>query len=733
VLAAASPSCDGQDIVQARKPHANASIASGVPSINGHPASKHVTSRPDSTRSYSDTTVYAFGTTTYDGNNAYGQLIQASDGNLYGTTAEGGAHGYGTVFSISPTGTYKLLYSFTGTNDGAYPYASLVEGSDGYLYGSTTESSSASGGGTLFKMKPGSNSVTTVYEFPNGGAPYGGLVPDGEGNLYGTTFNDGEYGLGSIFVYNLTSGFEDLYDFSGPDGAGLEGSPLVAADGNLYGAARYGGEYSNGSSYGDGTVWEFNLSTHTLTDIAYLNGANFGSYSATGGLVQAANGNLYTTTNAGGQGCNAGCTSYYYNVGTVLQIVPSGASSTVTNIHSFNPFNGEGAVPYLGTLVTDASSNIYIAGYVAGANNGGAVMQVTTGGAVTTLYSFSGSEGYNPASQPTLAQSGNLYGLTRSGSTDGNGDIYEITPALTPVITLTPGSTATTVGTPNTLTWATTNAFSKTMQACFASSSDGTFTGTVAASGNTTVTPVAEGTVLYAVTCGGVETATASVTVTRSCAMAGICMTAASHNFVGVPENTAVKYGIQLANQTGAAFPFSLSMTGGSEFTEQTNCPASIPAGAKCEIVFTYTAPSDSEYDSAAFSIAANGATFSPSNSGTLTAHSVVSGSIVLNSNKHNFGAVTEGTSQQFGLNLTNSSTTPAPLTFTPAGDTADYVVSSNNCPATLQPTNQCEVVFTYTPSTKGSYTSYTYGISTGGSGVTVTPGSTLTLLGYGK
>jgi uncharacterized repeat protein (TIGR03803 family) len=119
-------------------------------------------------------------------------LVQATDGNLYGTTSEGGASGYGMVFKITPSGTLTTLYSFcsqSGCTDGASPYAALVQATDGNLYGTTYEGGDI-GYGTVFKITP-SGALTTLYSFcsqspcMDGGNPEGTLVQATDGNLYG--------------------------------------------------------------------------------------------------------------------------------------------------------------------------------------------------------------------------------------------------------------------------------------------------------------------------------------------------------------------------------------------------------------------------------------------------------------------------------------------------------------------------------------------------------------------
>ena len=146
-----------------------------------------------------------------DGSSPEDQLVQGTDGNLYGTTSQGGAHNYGTIFRISPSGSFTNLYSFTNGSDGATPYAGLVQGSDGNFYGTTSGSGSGpSADGTVFRISP-SGTYTSLYSFagpPNDGyGAYAGLVQGSDGNFYGTTGGSGAETLQNNYdgtVFKLT-------------------------------------------------------------------------------------------------------------------------------------------------------------------------------------------------------------------------------------------------------------------------------------------------------------------------------------------------------------------------------------------------------------------------------------------------------------------------------------------------------------------------------------------------
>jgi uncharacterized repeat protein (TIGR03803 family) len=171
------------------------------------------------------TTLYSFCSQSHcaDGATPLGGLVQGNSGDLYGTAQDGGSRGFGTVFKITPDGTFTKIHSFceqAGCADGSYPNAGLVQGSDGNFYGITTfggscPSSSQSGCGTIFKVDT-TGALTTLYTFctetgcPNGETPDAALVQDTNGTFYGTTNFGGAYSgcdEGSCgTVYNLSVG-----------------------------------------------------------------------------------------------------------------------------------------------------------------------------------------------------------------------------------------------------------------------------------------------------------------------------------------------------------------------------------------------------------------------------------------------------------------------------------------------------------------------------------------------
>ena len=203
------------------------------------------------TVSGSETLLYSF--TGADGAHPLAGVVVDAQNNLYGTTFGGGigGGGNGAVFEVSSSGAETVLYSFTGSPDGAQPKAGLILDAQGNLYGTT-----ANGGnsvfGTVFKVTP-SGTETVLYSFTGGGDgshPDAGLVLDALGNLYGTTSGGGSSNNGTVFRV-VPSGAETvLYSFAGiPDGAYPEGGLALKGKKQLYGITYYGGTFNQGSAF----------------------------------------------------------------------------------------------------------------------------------------------------------------------------------------------------------------------------------------------------------------------------------------------------------------------------------------------------------------------------------------------------------------------------------------------------------------------------------------------------
>ncbi len=302
------------------------------------------------------TTLHSFD--WYHGASPSAALVQGTDGNFYGTTYGGGANQYyGTVFKITPSGTFTSLYSFcsqANCADGSMPYAGLVRASDGNFYGTTLEGGANSGCslgsgscGTVFKITPG-GALTTLHNFcaqpgcADGGNPYAGLVQASDGNFYGTTFERGANSYGTIFKITPSGTFTSLYSFCAQtncaDGQYPYAGLAQAADGNFYGSTSAGG---GGAYHQGGTIFKVTPSGTLTTIYNFCSQPNCtDGDSSVARLVQASDGTFYGTTLHGGAYCvqNSGC-------GTVFKITPSG---TLTTLHSFDGNDGKG--PFAGLL-----------------------------------------------------------------------------------------------------------------------------------------------------------------------------------------------------------------------------------------------------------------------------------------------------------------------------------------------------------------------------------------------
>ncbi len=194
----------------------------------------------------SHTVLHQFGDQAGDGAEPRSGLVEGSDGSLYGTTTSGGTGNAGTVFSMTPDGTFTTLHPFTYTDPGTNPSAALVQGSDGDFYGTTKYTGNGIGYGSIFKITP-AGVFTTVHAFATdgsgGGQSTAGLTLASDGNLYGTTSFGGDYQRGTLFSVKPDGTFTTLHVFgSNPNDGHAPAAQLIqGSDGNLYGTTEYGG------------------------------------------------------------------------------------------------------------------------------------------------------------------------------------------------------------------------------------------------------------------------------------------------------------------------------------------------------------------------------------------------------------------------------------------------------------------------------------------------------------
>jgi uncharacterized repeat protein (TIGR03803 family) len=390
------------------------------------------------------TSLYSFCTESGcpDGAGPFGTMVQGRDGDIYGITQSGGSSGSGTFFKFTTADALTTLYTFCPSSpctDGATPFGGLVLATDGDFYGVTFEGGGTYGYGTVFKITAaGKLTVLHTFEGTDGEEPEAALVQADNGNFYGTTFRGGAYGEGTVFEITPSGTFRMLHSFcasSGcPDGSGPNGLTL-AADGNLYGTTYTGGESSCKTSETNGTFFEL-TPTGTLTTLAVFCAPT--GYLPDSALVQAANGNFYGTTLAGGDGS-------LVVYGTVYEMTSSGS---ITSLHSFCLETGcnDGKTPMALTLGTDG--NFYGITSGGGANSGkGTVFEITPAGQLTTLHTFTSTNGnYTGGSSPDgpmlLHTNGTFYGSTGLGGKTASGTIFSLATGLGPFVKTIPTSGA---------------------------------------------------------------------------------------------------------------------------------------------------------------------------------------------------------------------------------------------------------------------------------------------------
>jgi uncharacterized repeat protein (TIGR03803 family) len=352
----------------------------------------------------------SFSATSTQPENPYAGVVYVSSQSAYfGTTLNGGANGGGSTYKVTTAGTITREHSFTGGTDGAFPVAPLILARDGSLYGVTYQYGTYSDG-ALWKELPTSTSITALTQFNgnNGSEPVSGLVQGqgGDNNLYGACNIGGAYGYGTIFRTSTAGVLTNLISFNGTDGAYPSPILVQGPDGYLYGTAENGGIYSSGA----GTI--FRISTNGAFTVLYnFTGTNDGAVPIAG-LTLGNDGNYYGTTLQGGA----------YNEGTVFQITPAGAFTT---LYSFTG-GADGAEPW-GGLVQASNGNLYGNTQQGGTYGYGTVFQVSLTGSYTTVAELDGYQGSTPEGNLVQGPDGNLYGTAFAGGQAGYGSFFSIT------------------------------------------------------------------------------------------------------------------------------------------------------------------------------------------------------------------------------------------------------------------------------------------------------------------
>ena len=364
--------------------------------------------------------VHSFTGAPSDGSTSWASLIQGADGTLYGTTLFGGSANRGTIFRMAADGSgYTVLHNFIGgVADGDLPIAGLIQGHDGTLFGTTAgggASGSCFGCGTVFRIAPDGSGFTLLHIFGlEVSSPATGLIQDPDGTLYGTTsFSPGFGNCGAVFsLLPDGGGYTVIHRFAcAPTDGNTPGGALVqGADRTLYGTTTYGGAVDSG------TVFRMASDGSGFSLLHSFGGVSDGSHPSAG-LILGDDGALYGTTMQGGSD----------NAGTIFKVAPDGTGYAI--VHSF--IFSRGGLARAG-LVRGADGTLYGTTLLGGAGGGGAVYRIAPGGTdFTILHSFTdGPDGAFPVAGLIQDFHGTLYGTTSGGGTASKGVVFRL--ALAP-------------------------------------------------------------------------------------------------------------------------------------------------------------------------------------------------------------------------------------------------------------------------------------------------------------
>lgn len=403
--------------------------------------------------------LYTF-TSTSVGYGPYSAPIQGLDGNLYGTTSLGGAHQNGTIYKVSPAGELTTLHSFCSQSncpDGWFPTAQLIQATDGNFYGTTNEGGTVNdicleGCGTIFRITP-SGVMRVLYRFcadvhnscTDGQFPLGRLVQATDGNFYGTTLSGGQWSWGTVFRLTPAGILTTLYSFcpsesTCPDGSEPSAGLIQASDGNLYGTTSGDTVLPNCLlQYSCGTVFQMALDGTLTTIYSFCAQTNCtDGRNPAAGLIQASDGNFYGATAGGGANSNSDCQQ---GCGTFFKLTTGGE---LTTIYSFcSQANcADGSQP-TATPIQGTDGNFYgtasTGGAYGGEYYGGAIYQVSSDSTVRTLLSFNDSTGNSEPAGLFQDTNGTFYG-TNVASGSNFGYIYKMNMGLGPFVSTLPTS-----------------------------------------------------------------------------------------------------------------------------------------------------------------------------------------------------------------------------------------------------------------------------------------------------
>ncbi|HWY21908.1 MAG TPA: choice-of-anchor tandem repeat GloVer-containing protein [Candidatus Acidoferrum sp.] len=416
---------------------------------------------PSSGGTWTAKQLYCFKNGSNDGVIPEGAIAFDSAGNLYGSTLAGGTNGYGIVYQLTPrsSGNWAehVIKNFSNGIDGSEPIGGVLVDSSGKVYATAFQGASlgcqysnfnGNGCGTVIQLTPRNGGPwlsTTISHFTStdSAIPLGSLISDSSGNYYGTASQSGSFGAGEVFrLTRSASGIWTkavLYDFTGANGDGIypSGNLVFDKSGNLYGTTQFGGntDYCSNGLPGCGIVYELSPSGSGpwKEKILYTFQVAVGG-APTAGLIFDSAGNLYGTTQQGGQGqCPAGALN---NCGMVFELSPAaGGAWTETTLYQFTGGN-DGGNPF-GGVVMDSAGNLFGTAQYAGSNYLGTAFELSpgTGGVWTFNVIHTGGsvngDFFYPNSGFVLDSAGNLYGTGQgpTGSFDV-GVVYKLSPAV---------------------------------------------------------------------------------------------------------------------------------------------------------------------------------------------------------------------------------------------------------------------------------------------------------------
>ena len=338
-----------------------------------------------------------------EGRNPLSDLIEASDGYMYGTIQNGGLNNGGVIYRISGDSSFEILASFDPTTTGNFPLGGLVEVSPGVFYGTTSAGASESAGAIYKFTVAGGIQVMHAFVPDSEGTTAKGSLVFQNGFLYGTTSAGGTHNYGTLYKFSSDSGLVVLHEFDGTNGGYPQAGLLFASNGSFYGTTETGGANNNG------LIFAYNDTTGFAVEHVLLSSNSEGSFPE-GKLIQASNGMLYGICKQGGASGS----------GTIFEYDLNG---TYTNLYDLvQPTDGGLAT---GSLTEGSDNILYGITQYGGSNSFGTLFQIGLAGGYTKLLDFNyTSTGINPVGQLLSDGNGSFYGACYGGGLSDAGTIF---------------------------------------------------------------------------------------------------------------------------------------------------------------------------------------------------------------------------------------------------------------------------------------------------------------------